>query len=201
MRALKILCLACALAFAVAGMTACGGKAKNIETAEVSLSQTEYVYDGTEKKPAATVKLGETTLSADDYSLTYENNVNAGTAKVTVTGKGGYTGAVSAEFTIKKAQSSPEEITVTAKYGQKIADVVNEQGFTLDASNAVPADTVLSAAGEKAYTIKIVYVPEDTANYENGVQTVHITVEADYTEDENDNVADDDDFTVPDAGN
>lgn len=65
MRALKILCLACALAFAVAGMTACGGKAKNIETAEVSLSQTEYVYDGTEKKPAATVKLGETTLSAD----------------------------------------------------------------------------------------------------------------------------------------
>lgn len=108
---------------------------------------------------------------------------------------------MSAEFTIKKAQSSPEEITVTAKYGQKISDVVNEQGFTLDASNAVPADTVLSAAGEKAYTIKIVYVPEDTANYENGVQTVHITVEADYTEDENDNVADDDDFTVPDAGN
>ena len=35
-----------------------------------------------------------------DYQLAYENNTNAGTAAVTVTGKGNYTGAVTLEFAV-----------------------------------------------------------------------------------------------------
>ena len=50
----------------------------------LTLNPTEFVYDGTEKKPAVTVKDGETVLvEGTDYTLAYANNVNAGTATVT----------------------------------------------------------------------------------------------------------------------
>ena len=73
----------------------------NISDCTVTLSQTSYTYDGTEKKPVVTVKHGSKTLAQDtDYSLAYSNNINAGTAKATITGKGGYTGSVTRDFTI-----------------------------------------------------------------------------------------------------
>ena len=76
----------------------------------LTLNPTSFVYDGTEKKPAVTVKDGETVLVENtDYTLAYENNVNAGTAKVIATGMGNYSGTKEATFTITKADA-----TVTA---------------------------------------------------------------------------------------
>ncbi len=76
-------------------------------TFELTLDPTEFVYDGQEKKPAVTVKDGTVVLKEDtDYTLVYENNVNAGTAKVTATGIGSYSGTKTAEFTIKKADAT-----------------------------------------------------------------------------------------------
>ena len=63
-------------------------------------------YDGNAKKPTVTVNDGDKTLTADtDYTLKYDNNINAGenTAKVTVTGKGNYAGTVEKTFSIAKA--------------------------------------------------------------------------------------------------
>ena len=78
--------------------------AKNISGAEVTLSQTSYTYDGSPKTPDATVKLGGKTLVKNtDYTLNYSNNTNAGTATLTVTGKGNYTGTVSRTFTIEQS--------------------------------------------------------------------------------------------------
>ncbi len=60
-----------------------------------------YEYDGTAKLPAVTVNNGETNLTAGtDYTVTYEDNTNAGTAKVVVKGMGSYTGEVVKTFTI-----------------------------------------------------------------------------------------------------
>ena len=79
--------------------------ADDANTFVLTLNPTEFVYDGTEKKPAVTVKDGETTLKVNtDYTLAYTNNVNAGTATVTATGKGNYSGTKTAEFIIKKAE-------------------------------------------------------------------------------------------------
>ncbi|MDO4308131.1 MAG: Ig-like domain-containing protein [Eubacteriales bacterium] len=65
------------------------------------------VYTGKAIQPAVTVTYGKTTLTRDkDYTLTYSGNINAGTAKVTVKGKGDYSGTVTKEFTIKKAANS-----------------------------------------------------------------------------------------------
>ena len=67
----------------------------------VTLSQTSYTYDGSEKKPTVTVKHGSKALTLNtDYTVAYSNNIDAGTAKVTVTGKGSYTGSIIKEFSI-----------------------------------------------------------------------------------------------------
>ena len=71
---------------------------------EMTLGTTEYIYDGTAKTPAVTVKDGSAVLvEGTDYTLAYTANTNAGTATVTATGKGNYSGTQTATFTIKPA--------------------------------------------------------------------------------------------------
>ncbi len=63
-----------------------------------------FTYTGLAHTPDVTAKDGTTTLVKDkDYTVTYAGNTNAGTATVTVTGKGNYISAVSKEFIITKA--------------------------------------------------------------------------------------------------
>lgn len=73
----------------------------DISKCTVTISPTTYIYDGTAKTPSVTVKNGNTTLkSGTDYTVAYSNNVNAGTATATITGKGNYKGSVQKTFTI-----------------------------------------------------------------------------------------------------
>ena len=77
--------------------------AKSISGSTITLGTTSYIYDGTEKKPPVTVKDGSKTLtSGTDYTVSYSNNKNAGTATVTVTGKGNYKDTATKTFTISK---------------------------------------------------------------------------------------------------
>jgi hypothetical protein len=76
-------------------------KTEDISNADVTLSATSYNYDGKAKKPSVTVMLGDKKLGKDDYAVTYKNNKNIGTATVTITGKGRYTGTLTRTFTIK----------------------------------------------------------------------------------------------------
>lgn len=63
-----------------------------------------YVYTGKAIRPVIRVYNEDDLLTLNkDYSVSYKNNVNAGTATVTVTGKGNYTGKVTKYFTINKA--------------------------------------------------------------------------------------------------
>ena len=78
--------------------------AANANLFDITLAETEYTYDGTEKKPAVTVKDGDAVLAENtDYTLTYEANTDAGTATVTATGTGNYTGTQTKTFTINAA--------------------------------------------------------------------------------------------------
>lgn len=73
----------------------------------VSLSNDEYVYDGSFKMPSVTVYYDGTKLKLKrDYTLTYYDNKNAGTARVVIRGTGQYTGSRTEEFTIYKAEQS-----------------------------------------------------------------------------------------------
>ena len=78
-----------------------------ISTGSGEVLYDDLVYDGKEKKPRVTVthrpsgSWTDKTLSTSDYDVFYENNVNAGTARVTIVGKGAYMGTRSASFTVK----------------------------------------------------------------------------------------------------
>ena len=78
--------------------------AADISKATVTLAQTSYTYDGKAKEPAVkSVTLnGKTLVAGTDYGVSYENNVEAGTATATVTGKGNYAGEAYATFAIEQ---------------------------------------------------------------------------------------------------
>ena len=68
----------------------------------VTLTATGYSYDGKAKTPSVSVILNGKTLTADtDYTVTYKNNINIGTASVIVTGTGNYTGTITKTFAIR----------------------------------------------------------------------------------------------------
>ena len=76
--------------------------AKPGSDASVTLGEYDSVYSGTAKEPdIASVVVDGVTLTADkDYDVSYENNVYVGTATVTITFKGNYTGTATATFEI-----------------------------------------------------------------------------------------------------
>ena len=85
-------------------------KGADLADAVITLDETQFTYSGMEHKPTVIVTIGSKTLTeGKDYTLTFANNVNAGTATVTVKGAGDYTGEATKEFTLVKADN-----TVTA---------------------------------------------------------------------------------------
>ena len=82
--------------------------AKTVDSPSITLSETSYTYDGSAKEPAVTVKDGETTIPATEYSVSYTNNTNVGTATVTITDVegGNYAVSGSTTFAISSADGS-----------------------------------------------------------------------------------------------
>ena len=73
----------------------------------------DKTFTGAAFAPKPTVKLGKRVLVAgSDYTLSYKNNVNAGTATVTITGKKNFSGTKSVTFKIVPAKISA--VTVAA---------------------------------------------------------------------------------------
>lgn len=76
----------------------------------------DQTYTGKAIKPEIKVYEGDKLLTNKDYSVIYKNNVNAGTATVTVKGKGNYTDSDVATFTINQKDISSEDISVNDVY-------------------------------------------------------------------------------------
>ena len=157
--------------------------ADNNAVFDMTLDPTEYVYDGTEKKPAVTVKDGNAVLvEGTDYTLTYANNINAGTAKVTATGKGNYACTKTVEYTIKKA-----DVTMTAPEA-KANLVYNAQAQTLVAAGTVQggemqyalddetfATALPTGTDAKEYTVSYKVVGDQNHN-DVEAQTIKVTI-------------------------
>lgn len=87
----------------------------DISSAAITLSHTKYTYTGKAKKPAITVIFSGKKLKANtDYTVKYSNNIAAGQAKVTITGKGGYKGTVVKYFKILPAKQKIKAVTPLA---------------------------------------------------------------------------------------
>lgn len=57
---------------------------KITEQPEISLVDEPFVYDGTSHKPTVVVKVGEATVAATDYQVTYKDNENAGDSAMAI---------------------------------------------------------------------------------------------------------------------
>ena len=117
----------------------------------LTLGQESFTYNGEAQEPTVTVKDGETTLTQDThYTVSYSNNTNAAlsTAEnaptVTITGKGNYTGTVSAKFTIAAADIAATDIT---------APTANTLNFTGLAQELIVAGSVAGGIGTMQYSL------------------------------------------------
>ncbi|MBO4695929.1 MAG: Ig-like domain-containing protein [Lachnospiraceae bacterium] len=73
----------------------------NIADVTVTLSENRFQYDGTAKIPTVTITHnGGLLVAGTDYTIGFSNNVNVGTAKATITGKGFYSGTKEVTYTI-----------------------------------------------------------------------------------------------------
>ncbi len=102
------------------------------------VSEGGCIYDGQEKKPSMIHVFpngSNSPLFSTDYTVTYSNNVNAGTATVTVTGTGGYyTGTATTTFTIL-----PYPLTVVAGYNTSTGSISGTViSKVYDGNNSVP---------------------------------------------------------------
>lgn len=138
-------------------------KITKIEECEVFLEELHFSYDGKAKEPAVTVKAGSDILTpGQDYDVVYDHNIEPGTAKVTVTGKGAYSGSAELSFEInpcvhewnegeitKKAScTEPGEKTYTCEIcGETKTEVVPAAGHSYKEENKSATCT------ERGYTI------------------------------------------------
>ena len=138
----------------------------SISKASVTLSTSTYAYDGKAKTPSVTVKVGGKTLKNDtDYTVSYSNNTKVGTANVTITGKGNYTGSVSKTYIIKNnfKKATVSGISTKAFTGKNITQSITVKyngktlkkgtDYTVSYSNNKSIGTAtVKIAGKGSYT-------------------------------------------------
>ncbi|RGG46866.1 hypothetical protein DWX72_10850 [Ruminococcus sp. AF21-11] len=138
----------------------------SISKASVTLSTSTYAYDGKAKKPGVMVKLnGKTLKNGTDYTVSYSNNTKVGTAKVTITGKGNYTGSVSKTYSIKNnfKKATVSGISTKAFTGKNITQSITVKyngktlkkgtDYTVSYSNNKKVGTAtVKIAGKGSYT-------------------------------------------------
>ncbi len=162
---------------------------KSVADLDCTLSETEYNYDGTEKTPSVVVKDGTVTLTAGkDYTVTYEDNRYAGTAKVIITGMGQYAGTKTVTFTIKgKANTVTTPYTYyyrnpgAAAFTPNVKTTGDGTGFTFtsDNENVATVDatgkiSIVGNIGKARITIQTV----GTKEYEPASKVITVTVRA-----------------------
>ena len=140
---------------------------KSLNNGLLTLSETSYVYDGTYKKPAATVTFGGKVLQeGKDYTISYRNNLNVGVTTVIATGMGDYTGYTSKNFTIIKRAMAGGTVSVASSVS-----------FT--GSNITPSVTVKVAG--RTLTNGTDYTVSYSNNKNVGKATVKITGKGNYS--------------------
>ena len=159
---------------------------KSITDTEVSGIE-DKVYTGSEITQVPVIMDGDTILTeGQDYELSYENNINAGTATMIITGTGKYSDTATMTFRINKALSTisidPKEVRFSGKavnYQKKEAKMTGSSGEVTfvyysdpECTKAINAEDV-----KKAGTYYVKAIVEADANYEGAVsEAVRLTI-------------------------
>ena len=127
---------------------------KNFKITEASITDDmianipSVTYNTRAHTPEVTVTFNGSKLKAGkDYDVAYTNNIKAGTATVTVTGKGNFTGTASKTFTINKAGLTLNPCT--------ISELCTETDLK---TRTLPSDFFLAGETETGFSIKLTAV-------------------------------------------
>lgn len=153
---------------------------KSIADATVSVSNiAAQCYTGEALTPEITVydsETGKNLTAITDYSVEYTDNTDIGTATVTVTGAGNYTGETETQFTISSHSyvytASGNVITETCtNCGITATATITAENVTYDGTAQQPA-TVSYSSGWAGGELAVIY----ENNTEVGTATASITV-------------------------
>ena len=135
---------------------------KTVSNPVITVSPSSYYYDGTAKKPSVTVKDGETEISSSEYTVSYTDNKNIGTATVIISDNdsGNYRVSGTANFSIvdpEKGETpmaksdlvyngSAQELITSGK-----ATEGNKMVYSLDGSNY--SSQIPTGTNARTYTV------------------------------------------------
>ena len=140
---------------------------KSIAAPSVTINNpTDKTYTGSPCVQGVSVKDSEAKLTVDDISVTYENNINVGTATIIYTGKNNYTGEIRKNFQITEASITDDMIA-------------NIPSVTYNTKAHTPEVTVMfngSKLNDADYTVSY---SEDCINA--GTVTVTVTGKGNFT--------------------
>lgn len=126
------------------------------------------LYTGEEVTPPVTISdEGVQLQNGVDYDLSYENNINVGTATVIVTFKGNYSGERRINFNIAARSLTTDDFTLSA---------IDKQIYTGAAIEPKPAITV----GDVSLVENVDYTLSYTNNTAIGTATVDVTFTGNY---------------------
>lgn len=160
---------------------------KAIKGCTITISGNAYTYDGSPKKPEVTVKDGSAILKLGaDYTVSYQDNINAGTASINLKGAGNYTGTATAHFTIQKAKNK-----ITAPNYKRTASG-KAQSFSIKAKSQGKASLSYQSSQKKLVKVsskgkvtiaknfvgsaKITITAKATQNYQKATKKITVTV-------------------------
>ena len=166
---------------------------KDISDLKATIPYASYTYRGRGIKPTVTVKdsSGKKLVKDTDYTVSYTNNTNVGTASITVTGKGDYFGILTKTFRVKPLDLSTSYAKVTVPYASytysgsaikppvtvkfKDGDIIPSSLYTLSYSNntkvGVASVTVKGRGGNVTGTYKKTFVIKPAKNAINSITT------------------------------
>ena len=150
------------------------------EKTSAPITNAGLVYTGKEIRPNV-----DSTISAENYTVTYQNNIKAGKATVLITGKNGYTGTVKKTFKItpydlkgnaEEAFTYAKNITAPyAKGGSKLTDALLQAKFNgMDMVQGV--DYTLSYTNNKKVGGAFVKI-KGKGNFKGTTETIPFTIQ------------------------
>lgn len=128
---------------------------------------TDVTYNGSAQTPAVTVIDGTITLTnGTDYTVSYSNNISVGTATVTITGKGNYTGTKTVTFTI---------------YGRSVSNFTISSIANVTYSGLAQTPTVIVKDGTTTLINGTHYTISYINNTNAGTATVNVNGKGNYS--------------------
>ena len=157
-----------------------------ISGCSVILEKNTLAYDGTEKKPQVRVyDVRGNILSQSEYSIVYENNTDAGTATVRLTGKNTYLGTKDVHFTINKAVQQLKSFAD----GKRISDgeavdlgvnAIGKVTYKVEPENIAEVSPDGRVTAKTAGTVVVTVSAEGDKNHDSAQITARLVFEHEY---------------------